>query len=82
VSQPEPEERTPLPRRDPRPLVVHIGIAAAVAFLLSVLLFWIVGVPFWVTILFSVGVGVGAGPYLRRAEIEGLARRESSADDS
>ena len=65
----------PLPRRPPKPLLVHMGICAAVAFLLSALVFWIIGLPFWVTILFSVGVGIGAGPYMRRAEIEALAKR-------
>jgi hypothetical protein len=71
----------PLPPRPPRPLVVHMLVDAAVAFLLTVLIFWIVGIPLWMTILFSIGVGIGAGPYTRRAEERGLATREQPSGD-
>lgn len=70
-----------LPPREPRPLAVHMAVASAVAFLLSAVLFWIIGLPFWMTVLFSVGVGIGAAPSMRRAEIESLARRKASSTD-
>jgi len=80
VSDPTSDDPVPLPSRPARPLAIHMLVDGTIAFLLSALLFWIVGLPFWVTILFSVGVGIGAGPYTRRAEIEALARRDTSAD--
>lgn len=65
-----------LPPRPPRPLVVHVLIDAAVAFLLTALVFWLIGLPVWVTILFAIGIGIGAGPSTRRAEERALAERE------
>jgi hypothetical protein len=65
----------PLPRRPPRSLFVHFAIDTAVAFLLSILIFLMFSLPLWIAVLFAAGVGIGAAPYTRRAEIAGLAKR-------
>jgi hypothetical protein len=79
VSTPEPSfpprEPPPLPRRDPRPLWLHMAVDTAVAFLALALLFWIVALPFWLTIVTSVIAGLAAAPFTRSAEERALAER-------
>jgi len=78
VSQGEPDgDQAPpvLPRRDPRPLVVHALIDTAVAWLLLIIVLLILGVSFWVTLVAAVVLGVAAAPLTRRAEERALAAR-------
>jgi hypothetical protein len=74
-------EPAPLPRRPPRPLIVHFWADTVIAFLLTALLFYIVGIPLWFTLVFSLGAGLGAAPYTRRAEIAALAKRPEATDE-
>jgi hypothetical protein len=71
-SPPVPE---PLPPRDPRPLVVHFGVDAAVAFLALLVVGLILGIPWLVTAVVALVIGVVAAPFTRRAEIRALAGR-------
>lgn len=65
----------PLARRDPRPLVVHALVDAAVAWLLLLIVLLILGVSFWVTLVAATILGVAAAPLTRRAEERALAAR-------
>jgi hypothetical protein len=73
--QPDPEQPAPLPRRDPRPLVVHFVVDAAVAFLLLVIVLLFLGADIFVVLIAAVVVGAIAAPYTRRAEERALAQR-------
>ena len=67
--------RPSLPRREPRPLVVHMAVDAAVAFLGLVILLLILGASIWVVLIAAAIIGVLAAPFTRRAEERALARR-------
>ena len=67
-----------LPARPPRPLIVHFGVDSAVAFLALVIVGLIVGVPWGITALVSLGVGAVACRYTREAEIRALAARHQA----
>ena len=69
----------PLPRRAPRPLFAHAAVDVAVAFLLVAFLFFVMGLPFWLTIVVSVVGGLGAAPLTRRAEERALAARPAAS---
>jgi hypothetical protein len=77
VSDPEPESERPrlLPRREPRPLVVHFLVDAGIAFLALVLLFLILALSIRVTVAVSLALGIVAAPFSRRAEARALAQR-------
>ena len=78
MSQGEPDDDhspRPLPRRDPRPLVVHALIDTAVAWLLLIIVLLILGFSFWATLVAAVVLGVAAAPFTRRAEERALAAR-------
>ena len=79
MSQPPPEQPTEpphlLPRRDPRPLVVHFAIDTVVAFLLLVVVLLFLGADIFVVVIASVVAGAVAAPYTRRAEERALAQR-------
>jgi hypothetical protein len=55
---------------------VHFGVDSAVAFLALVVLGLIVGVPWLVTAVISLVIGVIACRYTHRAEVHALAARE------
>ena len=66
----------PLPRRDPRPLVVHFLVDSAVCFLVVLVVGLILGIG-WVELLIaSVVIGAIAAPLSRRAEARALAARD------
>ena len=69
----------PLPRRDPRPLAAHAAVDVAVAFLLVAFLFYVMGLPFWLTIVVSIVGGLIAAPLTRRAEERALAARDATS---
>lgn len=73
--EPPPEPPPVLPRREPRPLALHMAVDVLVAFLALALLFFILALPFWLTIVTSIVIGVGAAPFTRRAEERALAER-------
>lgn len=77
MSDPEPESDRPrlLPRREPRPLVIHALVDAGVAFLALVILFLILDLSIWVTVAAAVALGIAAAPLSRRAEARALAHR-------
>jgi hypothetical protein len=73
---------TPLPRRAPRSLLVHVAVDVGVVFLGIAFLFFVVGLPFWLTLVVSVLAGIVAAPFTRRAEEQALARREADRNAS
>lgn len=77
----DPSTAPGLPARPPRPFAVHWLVDAAVAFVAVVLvaLFW--GVPLVPLAIAALVVGAIAAPFTRRAEIRGLAARETAEGD-
>jgi hypothetical protein len=73
--QEPPSEAPPLPRRPPRSIWIHIGIDFLIAFLALVFLFWVLGLPLWLTIVVAWIAGIAAAPFTRRAEERALAER-------
>ena len=66
----------PLPRRAPRPIVVHFLVDSAVCFLVVLVVGLILGIG-WVELLIaSVVIGAIAAPLSRRAEARALAARD------
>lgn len=72
----------PLPPRDPRPLLVHWVIDAAVVFLLTVILALFLGAAVLTVAIASAVAGVFLAPWTRSLEARGLARRAERAADS
>ena len=72
----------PLPPRDPRPLLVHWVIDAAVVFLLTVIVALFLGAAVLTVAIASAVAGVFLAPWTRSLEARGLARRAERADDS
>jgi hypothetical protein len=66
----------PLPPRQPRSLIVHAAVDAAVAFLLIAIVGLFFGATLWVLGLIGAAIGVAVAPLTRRAEEEALSRRE------
>ena len=64
-----------LPPRDPRSLLVHFAVDAAVAFLVLVLVLLIFEVSIWVIIAIAALLGAALAPVTRRAEERALAER-------
>jgi hypothetical protein len=75
------EQPPTLPRRDPRPLVVHFLVDAAVCFLAVIVLAVIWGIPWGVVAVASLVVGAVAAPFTRRAEARQLAQRPAPDGD-
>lgn len=71
-----------LPPREPRSLLVHFAVDAAVIFLASVLVLFFLDVSVWVAAVIAVFLGVAAAPFTRRAEERGLARRYATRPGS
>ena len=69
-------ERAALPPRPPRPLVVHFGVDAAVAFLVMILVALMFGFGIVETAVVALVIGAIAAPFSRRAEMRALAARE------
>ena len=66
----------PLPRRAPRPIVVHFLVDSAVCFLVVLVVGLILGIG-WVELLVaSVVIGAIVAPFSRRAETRALAARD------
>lgn len=72
----------PLPPRDPRPLLVHWVIDAAVVFLLTVIVALFLGAAVLTVAIASAVAGVFLAPWTRSLEARGLARRADRAADS
>ena len=72
----------PLPPRDPRPLLVHWVIDAAVVFLLTVIVALFLGAAVLTVAIASAVAGVFLAPWTRSLEARGLARRAERAADS
>jgi hypothetical protein len=64
-----------LPPRAPRSFAVHVAIDTAVAFLATVVLGLILGVPFLAIAAIAIVAGVCLAPLTRRTELRQLARR-------
>jgi type III secretory pathway component EscV len=79
TSEPPPPR---LPPRPPRPLAVHFGIDAAVAFLAILVLGLIFGLPLVAIAIIAVVVGAIAAPFTRGAEERALAAREQAEPDA
>jgi hypothetical protein len=71
-----------LPPRDPRPLLVHWVIDAAVVFLLTVIVALFLGAAVLTVAIASAVAGVFLAPWTRSLEARGLARRAERAADS
>ncbi len=69
-------EPAPLPRRPPRPLVVHWLVDSAVVFLMTVLVALFLGASIWAVVVFALVVGIPLAPLTRGAEERALARRD------
>jgi len=79
TSEPPPPR---LPPRPPRPLAVHFGVDAAVAFLGILVLGLIFGASLVAIAIVAVVAGAIAAPFTRRAEERALAAREESEPDA
>ena len=77
---------TPLPRREPHPLVVHFLVDTAVCLLAVLVVGLILGIGWVVLLILSIVVGAAVAPFSRRAEARALAARDdpraSSAGDT
>ncbi len=71
---------SPLPPRDPHPFATHVAIDTAVAFLGTLVLGLILGVPLLVIVGVAVVAGVCLAPYTRRTEERQLAERARSGE--
>jgi len=78
MTDPTPASPPPLPRREPRPLLVHAAIDVGVVFLASVIVLLILDVSIWVVVGLAVVVGIAAAPFTRQAERRALERRPAS----
>lgn len=67
-----------LPRRPPRPLVLHFLIDSAVAFLLLVVVGFFVGLALAETAIAALVIGLPAALWTRRLEERALAARPSA----
>jgi hypothetical protein len=67
----------PLPPREPRPLVVHWAVDAAVVFLLTVVVAIFLGAALITIAIAAVIAGVFLAPWTRSLEARGLARRRA-----
>lgn len=72
----------PLPRRPPRPLVVHWAIDAVVVFLLTAVVALFLGAALLTIAIAAAVAGVFLAPWTRSLEARGLARRAAAADDT
>lgn len=66
---------TPLPRREPRPLMIHFLVDSAVCFLAILILGLIWGIGWAVLLVVSLAAGAVAARFTRRAEERQLAER-------
>jgi hypothetical protein len=57
-------------------LLVHIAVDSAVAVLALLFLGLILGVPWGITAIVAIVIGLVAAPYTRRAEVRALAARD------
>jgi hypothetical protein len=72
----------PLPPREPRPLIVHWAVDAAVVFLLTVIVAIFLGASLITIAIAAVVAGVFLAPWTRSLEARGLARRADRAGDT
>jgi membrane protein implicated in regulation of membrane protease activity len=72
----------PLPPREPRPLIVHWAIDAAVVFLLTVVVAIFLGAALITIAIAAVIAAVFLAPWTRSLEARGLARRAERTGDS
>lgn len=72
----------PLPPREPRPLIVHWAIDAAVVFLLTVIVAIFLGAALITIAIAALIAGVFLAPWTRSLEARGLARRAERARDT
>ena len=72
----------PLPPREPRPLIVHWAIDAAVVFLLTVIVAIFLGAALITIAIAALIAGVFLAPWTRSLEARGLARRAERAGDT
>jgi hypothetical protein len=70
----------PLPLREPRPLIVHWAVDAAVAFLLTVVVGVFLGAALLTIAIAAAVAGVFLAPWTRSLEARGLARRAERAE--
>lgn len=67
-------------RTEPRPFVVHAAVDALIAFVATVFLLWLFGVPLWAMIAVAWILGLVAAPFTRRWEQRQLDERRNAAD--
>jgi hypothetical protein len=75
-------EPTPLPRREPRPFVVHWLIDSAVAFLAVVLVALMFEIGLGAIVIAALVLGLVGAPFTRNLEAKALARRDAPANGS
>jgi hypothetical protein len=75
----QPAGPAPLPRRDPRPLVVHFLVDSAICFLAVLVVGLILGFGWVVLLITSLVIGAGVAPFSHRAEARALAERDAGA---
>jgi membrane protein implicated in regulation of membrane protease activity len=71
----EPGTPAPLPKRPPRPLVVHYGIDSAVVFILLLLFALTFTWSILLIAVIALVAGLALAPWTRRREMEALAKR-------
>lgn len=69
-------------RRDPRPFLVHAAVDALIAFVATVFLLWLFGLPLWAMIAVAWVLGLAAAPLTRRWEQRQLDERQPDAGDT
>jgi len=66
-------------RREPRPYLVHVAVDAVIAFVATVFLLWLFGVPLWAMIAVAWILGLIAAPFTRKWEQRQLDERGAPA---
>jgi membrane protein implicated in regulation of membrane protease activity len=58
---------------------MHVAVDAAIAFVATVFLLWLLGVPLWAMIVLAWVLGLVAAPFTRRWEQRQLDERDAPA---
>jgi hypothetical protein len=65
-------------RTEPRPIVVHWLVDAAVVFLATIIVALFLGVPWWAVVVVAVVVGSFGARLTHRADVRAMAERRAA----
>jgi hypothetical protein len=65
-------------RTEPRPLVVHWLVDAAVVFLATIIVALFLGVPWWAVVVVAVVLGTFGARITHRADVRAMAERRAA----